>query len=267
MTTEEELQIELDSRDSRKAQAKSTLRVVDDDLLTQVLRACNQPLSFKLHGEQHNNVSMSIGDKTDISEELAQELEGIEDIDPLTVDVSCMINQAGQLNNHPLNQAPAILNQNGSSTNLMQPMKQPSHSEKDSLPSQPCAHCGHCDNLPPDRIVPQVSTPILLMDWQQFRTQLKDGELSSVLSEIATNATSRKNFAAVLNRRIFSEEERKVSNVSGTKGKKKLDPHWIGIIKETVFRYWPFEPGKPKINAWRECIRAIDTTNRQLKHR
>ncbi len=262
----EELKIKLHSRDSPQAQdntAKSTLKVVDGNLFTQALRARNQAISFELDGEPHNNVSESIGEITE------EDLKGMINIDPSTLDVTCMmqLNPAGQLNNHPINQAQSILLQNGGSTSLMQPMKQPSHSERHSFPSQSCAHCGRCDNRPPDRIVPQVSTPILLMDWQQFRTQLKDGELSSVLSEIATNAISRKNFAAVLNRRIFSEEERKVSNVSGTKGKKKLDPHWIGIIKENVFRYWPFEPGKPKINAWRECIRAIDTTNRQLKHR
>lgn len=209
-------------------------------------------------------MSVSIGDKTEVSEELAQVLKGIKDIDPLTVDLT-QLNQAGQL--VPLNQAQAILLPNGGSTNLMQPMNQPPHTEQDSFPSQPCTHCGRYDNPPPDKIVPQVSTPILLMDWEQFRKKLQDGELSSVLIEIASNAKSRPNFAANLNRRIFSEEERRVSNVSGTKRKKKLDPDWIDVIKENVFRYWPFEPGKPKINAWRECIRAIDTANRQLKHK
>jgi hypothetical protein len=47
------------------------------------------------------------------------------------------------------------------------------------------------------------------------------------------------NFAANINRKILSEEERMTSNVSGTKGKNELDPIKVAFIKRVTFQQSP----------------------------
>ena len=58
---------------------------------------------------------------------------------------------------------------------------------------------------------------------------------SKVIMKIRYASSSRRNFSANLNQKIFTKAERKVSNVNGTLGKCKLDPE-IKYIKKVTFR-------------------------------
>jgi hypothetical protein len=60
--------------------------------------------------------------------------------------------------------------------------------------------------------------------------------------------------------RMFTKEERMMSNYHGTRGNKKLDPVWVDEIKAATFKLWPLE-GKEKLDAWKE---GIDEGGRQL---
>ena len=52
-------------------------------------------------------------------------------------------------------------------------------------------------------------------------------------------SSSRRNFLASLNRKIFTVAERKVSNVNGVLGKSQLDPDKVAYIRKVTFRIYP----------------------------
>ena len=73
------------------------------------------------------------------------------------------------------------------------------------------------------------------------------------------------NFAANLNRRLFSMEERASCNVRGRMGKEMLDPQKINYIQDITFRMFPLENREMEKPSWNNCITAIDEVNRRLK--
>ncbi len=149
---------------------------------------------IELDGKVHN-VSVYTGDKA----EFAQYFQAISAVDYTRLCNKCQ------------DKGPAAcIQQNNGSTNAIQPRVQAFCGEQDSSTSQPSKHRGRHDNCPPD-------------NWQLFRDKLLDKKYELSIKEIALTSTSRGNFAAILNRRSFSKEERKTSNVSGTKGKTELD--------------------------------------------
>ena len=81
---------------------------------------------------------------------------------------------------------------------------------------------------------------------------------------IRTASVSRRNFAANINRKILSEEERMTSNVSGTKGKNELDPVKVAFIKQVTFQQYPLKGNEREKKAWSDCILSIDEVNRRL---
>lgn len=96
---------------------------------------------------------------------------------------------------------------------------------------------------------------------------ISDGEgllTSGEITQIFLKSCSRKNFAARLSNRLFPEEVRRVSNVSGGKGKKQLDPSVIAYIKKVTFAHWPLAQTEKMDKEWTECKSAIDEKNRRL---
>ena len=67
----------------------------------------------------------------------------------------------------------------------------------------------------------------------------------------------------LLIRRLFPEEVRRVSNVSG-KDKEQLDPDIISYVKKTAFERWPLAQDEKFSKEWSECKIAIDEANRRL---
>ena len=51
----------------------------------------------------------------------------------------------------------------------------------------------------------------------------------------------RRNLVANVNRRIISEEVKMTSNVSGSKGKNKIDPVKVSFIKNVTFQQYPLK--------------------------
>ena len=81
---------------------------------------------------------------------------------------------------------------------------------------------------------------------------------------ISRVSTSRQNFSANLNRRIFSKEERAISNMAGVLGKSKLDPKRVDYIKSETYRMYPLQWKKNEKKVWSDCVAAIDKVNRRL---
>ena len=111
--------------------------------------------------------------------------------------------------------------------------------------------------LPPS--TPQTSD-------NQPQTNPAPGQFLSVeeLITIHTVSTSRGNFAANVNCRIISEEERMACNVNGAKGKAALDPVKVAFIKKITFQQFLLKSDELERKTWKNCVTAIDEVNRRL---
>ena len=76
---------------------------------------------------------------------------------------------------------------------------------------------------------------------------------------------SRPNFARILAEKFFTEEVRVSSNVSGQRGKRKLDPDIISAIRVACLRMWPLKSIESEAAAWQQRMKAIDEYGRRLR--
>ena len=76
---------------------------------------------------------------------------------------------------------------------------------------------------------------------------------------LKNEASSRKNFAALVVDNVFNDEEKAESNCSGTRGKKPLDQKRMVKIRTLVYIHFPIKQGEIEDVDWkRECVKAID---------
>lgn len=77
-------------------------------------------------------------------------------------------------------------------------------------------------------------------------------------------SNSRKNLASKIVRNVFSSHEREISNVRGLKGKKRLNPGRMELVRALTFTLRPLKPGESEEEVWKkECTKAIDSANRK----
>ena len=57
-----------------------------------------------------------------------------------------------------------------------------------------------------------------------------------------------------------------MSNCTGTRGKKALDPAKLELIRQEVIKFWPPDSATAS-ETWKECIKAIDEGGRSLKQK
>ena len=63
---------------------------------------------------------------------------------------------------------------------------------------------------------------------------------------------------------MYSEKEREISNVNGRKGKKRLDPVRMSIVRQLTYTLKPLKPGESEEDDWnKSCTNAIDSANRK----
>ena len=89
----------------------------------------------------------------------------------------------------------------------------------------------------------------------------------SFLVNVRARSCSRGNFAANLNRSWYSEEERRTSNVHGKSNKRMLSPRRMNKIRAAVFSMFPRNQKETEKEAWADCVRAIDVSNRALNRK
>ena len=72
-------------------------------------------------------------------------------------------------------------------------------------------------------------------------------------------------------RRLFTTEERKISNVKGVMGKRKLDPDVMQQIKGATFQLFPCDTMENEGHVWTYCCKTINEyccrLNRVMLHR
>ena len=88
---------------------------------------------------------------------------------------------------------------------------------------------------------------------------MSPGQLTSIFLKSKT----RRNFAALLVRKLFDVETLLKSNVSG-RGKEQLDPDVIRYVKAKAFEF--YECPEPDVQReWAKCVISIDEKSRSLK--
>ena len=83
---------------------------------------------------------------------------------------------------------------------------------------------------------------------------------------LKSEANSRKNFAAILVDKAFTDAEKSGSNCSGVRGKSRLDPGRLNAVRSLVYEHFPMKQGENEDQDWRkECIKAIDEKLRRKR--
>ncbi|XP_019852677.1 PREDICTED: uncharacterized protein LOC109582422 isoform X1 [Amphimedon queenslandica] len=77
-------------------------------------------------------------------------------------------------------------------------------------------------------------------------------------------SVSRCNFAKRLLATLIPEDEWITLNVSGTRGKRQINPRIIDYVKLSTFSMYPLGVGEDMEEAWRVCIKAIDAGARAI---
>lgn len=75
---------------------------------------------------------------------------------------------------------------------------------------------------------------------------------------------SRRNFAVNLVRYLFTSEDMAMSNCSGTRGKSRLEPERMAVVRRVTFALWPVEEKEDLGSEWAKCIYSIDEACRRL---
>ena len=99
------------------------------------------------------------------------------------------------------------------------------------------------------------------------KSTCKSGFDTSYLMKIRAQSCSRGNFATNLMKKCYSDDERVTSNVRGSHQKHKLSPKRMLKIKNAVFEIYPLTQRETEKEAWADCVRAIDTSNRTLSRK
>ena len=86
----------------------------------------------------------------------------------------------------------------------------------------------------------------------------------NTILQLRRRSASRKNFASLISRDIFTEQERLTCNVNG-QGKPKLDEKRIAYVKKVTLQFWPLIHTENIEKEWAECVIAIDEANRRMK--
>ena len=84
------------------------------------------------------------------------------------------------------------------------------------------------------------------------------------LIALQAKSTSTMNFAVRLLRELFTREELIGRNISGVRGKDRVDPARIAVIKEIVFKIYRTSASDKEL-LWRYCHKAMDSFLRKMQ--
>ena len=99
--------------------------------------------------------------------------------------------------------------------------------------------------------------------------QILSGDLNfpisrEVLIMLHQKSNSIMNFSVQLLRELFTLEELEGKNISGSRGKDKVDPERVEMIKEMVFKVYGTVPSDKEL-VWKYCRKAMDAFMRRMK--
>jgi len=81
---------------------------------------------------------------------------------------------------------------------------------------------------------------------------------------LQAKSTSTMNFAVRLMREMFTLDELEGKNIAGARGKDRVDPNRVEIIKDIVFQVYRTSPSD-RDYVWRCCRKAMDSFMRRMK--
>lgn len=112
----------------------------------------------------------------------------------------------------------------------------------------------------------QMESPTLTSNSSILQMESFLGLTSIEINKMKIEACSRRNFAAKLAKHAFTEEERRKCNCRGKRGKDRLDPNRLNVIRALTYHYYPLKQGYDEDENWlNECVKAIDEVNRRKK--
>lgn len=149
-----------------------------------------------------------------------------------------------------------------------------SYSQK-STPPPPASLAIHRSSMP-HSILQSLATSSLLSSLQprpSDLTMLATNESTGTvylddaeIRRIFSTSKSRGNFSALLVQKLYSKDERVVSNVMGTRGKRQLSPSRMNAVRRLSFSLYPVGDEREEETVWKkECVKAIDSKNRKVR--
>lgn len=128
----------------------------------------------------------------------------------------------------------------------------------------------------PHSILQSLATSSLLSSLQPRLTDLSslatDESTGTVyldepeIRRIFATSKSRGNFSALLVQKLYTKDERVVSNVMGTRGKRQLSPTRMAAVRRLSFSLYPVGDEREEDTVWKkECVKAIDSKNRKVR--
>ncbi|CAF0912781.1 unnamed protein product [Brachionus calyciflorus] len=146
------------------------------------------------------------------------------------------------------------------------------YSQKSSKSTPPIMHRSSM----PHSILQSLATQSLLSSLQPRQNDINflatdetTGRLlleESEIRRIYATSKSRGNFSALLVQKMYSKDERVVSNVMGTRGKRQLSPHRMTVVRRLSFCMYPVNDDREEELVWKkECVKAIDSKNRKVR--
>ena len=175
---------------------------------------------------------------------------------------------------HPISQVPmsqAPLPASTSSVTTSQPISQaPLPTSTSSVTTGqpisqaplPTSSSGVTTSQPISQASPTVS-PTVSQQKPTFETACQTlGLTPNFVRLLEQGCNSRQNLATNLVRTVYSEKERETSNVNGRRGKKRLDPIRMSIVRQLTYTLKPLKPGESEDDDWKKsCTKAIDSAN------
>ena len=86
-----------------------------------------------------------------------------------------------------------------------------------------------------------------------------------IIDRAMSGCRSRRNLAARLTQALFTDEEKKSSNVRGVGGKQSLNEAKVDAIRESCYKQFPLDRVESKVNADREIRHAMDEVCRKIR--
>ena len=112
------------------------------------------------------------------------------------------------------------------------------------------------DSNTPLDIKPDISASKTDSDVPADTLYQKLGLSPNLVKVVNRDANSRQNLASKLVQKVYSRKERDTCNVHGRKGKKRLDPERMTLVRRLTYLLRPLKPGENEDENWRKtCCR------------
>lgn len=126
---------------------------------------------------------------------------------------------------------------------------------KAGLPSPTVAVQAPTQSL--DSTLSSASASVTVSSQQSELSSELGGMTTEHLFDLKRSAKSRPNFAVLLLKELFNPNELEGKNIAGVRGKERVDPERLLVLKNILQRFHPVTSGEHEAS-WRLCRKAMD---------